>query len=341
MPATTPVATPASPVREQLPVLPPVEPEVLEVVVFPVPVAVLLLVAVLTPLLEVAPSPELLVDVVALAPLAVEVLWVLPIPPVVPVAPEVFTPDEPGAVALVELEAPDAGAPPELEVERVCALVRVPEVLCAVDPPLLTDRVAAVEPLVLPEVVDVPGLQAIAVWRRVISASVWEVRMVWTATRGGEQSSHPKRLDSRVGRRLCRCGVPPRRWRAEVDDVSDSLMNTAIWVAQGLLALMMAAAGGFKLVTPRVKLAEKMHWAATWSDANVKLLGLAEVLGAVGLIVPWATGILPILTPIAAICLAILMAGAAKVHLDLKESPVPAVVPLLLALGIAVGRLAF
>jgi len=117
-------------------------------------------------------------------------------------------------------------------------------------------------------------------------------------------------------------------------------MNLAIWIVQGLLAAMMLGAGMFKIITSRVKLAEKMHWAKTWTDGNVKLLGLAEVLGAAGLILPGLLHILLVLTPLAAICLAILMAGAVKVHLDFKESPVPAVVPLLAAIAIAIGRLA-
>lgn len=117
-------------------------------------------------------------------------------------------------------------------------------------------------------------------------------------------------------------------------------MNLVIWVVQGLLAAMMFGAGMFKVVTPREKLAEKMHWAKTWTDANVKLLGLAEVFGAAGLVLPGLLHVLPVLTPLAGICLAILMAGAVKVHIDFKESPVPAVVPLLLAIFVAVGRLA-
>ena len=83
---------------------------------------------------------------------------------------------------------------------------------------------------------------------------------------------------------------------------------------------------------------EKFKWAKTWSDSNVKLLGLAEVLGGIGLIVPQVTGILPILTPIAALCLVVLMIGAVKTHVDLKE---PAAAPAILALlgvFIALGR---
>jgi DoxX-like family len=117
-------------------------------------------------------------------------------------------------------------------------------------------------------------------------------------------------------------------------------MNLAIWIVQGLLAVMMLGAGMFKIVTPRAKLAEKLRWAKTWTGQNVKLLGLAEVLGAAGLVLPGLLHVVPVLTPVAGICLAILMAGAVKVHVDLQESPVPAVVPLLLAIFVAVGRLA-
>jgi hypothetical protein len=115
-------------------------------------------------------------------------------------------------------------------------------------------------------------------------------------------------------------------------------MNIALWIAQGLLAFAMLGAGAFKLATPRLKLAEKLKWAATWTDANVKLLGLAEVLGAVGLVVPWLTGILPVLTPVAALCLLVLMAGAVKTHLDLKEPPAPAAVLGALCIFVALGR---
>lgn len=116
-------------------------------------------------------------------------------------------------------------------------------------------------------------------------------------------------------------------------------MNLALWIASGLLAFAMLAAGGIKLVTPRLKLVDKMKWAATWTDGQVKLLGLAEVLGAIGVIAPHATGILPILTPIAAGCLVVLMLGAVKTHLDLNESPAPAAIMALLGVFVAIGRL--
>jgi hypothetical protein len=117
-------------------------------------------------------------------------------------------------------------------------------------------------------------------------------------------------------------------------------MNLALWIVQGLLALVMALAGTFKVVTPREKLAEKMRWAKTWTDMNVKLLGLAEVLGAVGLVVPGVTGILPVLTPVAAVCLAVLMGGAVKTHRELNEPTAPAMVLAALCLLVAAGRFA-
>jgi hypothetical protein len=115
-------------------------------------------------------------------------------------------------------------------------------------------------------------------------------------------------------------------------------MNLVLWIVQGLLAFAMGAAGALKVVAPRVKLAEKMKWAATWTDGRFKLLGLAEVLGAVGLVVPWTTGILPVLTPVAALCLLVLMLGAVKVHLDRKESFAPPAVLAALAVFVAIGR---
>ncbi len=53
---------------------------------------------------------------------------------------------------------------------------------------------------------------------------------------------------------------------------------------------------------------------------------------------PWAKGILPILTPIAAVCLLIIMGGAVKTHLDQKESPAPPVILGALCLFVALGR---
>lgn len=115
-------------------------------------------------------------------------------------------------------------------------------------------------------------------------------------------------------------------------------MNTALWIASGLLALAMVAAGGTKLAVPREKLLDKMGWAASWPDGRFKLLGLAELLGGVGVIVPYVTGIMPGLTAIAAVCVVVLMGGAVKTHLDRKESPAPPAIVALLGVFVALGR---
>ena len=115
-------------------------------------------------------------------------------------------------------------------------------------------------------------------------------------------------------------------------------MNIALWIAQGLLALGMFAVGTLKILMPHDKLSQKMKWAAPWAPGRVKLLGAAEVTGAIGLVVPWATGIAPLLTPVAACSLLVLMGGAVKTHLDLKESPAPPAIVGALCVFVALGR---
>lgn len=118
-------------------------------------------------------------------------------------------------------------------------------------------------------------------------------------------------------------------------------MNYALWGLQGLLAFAFFMAGANKLAQPREKLVAQpmMAWANDFSATQIKLIGLAEVLGAIGLIAPYATGILPVLTPVAAAALALLMAGATATHLRRKEAFAPSAVLALLALGLASGRL--
>ena len=118
-------------------------------------------------------------------------------------------------------------------------------------------------------------------------------------------------------------------------------MTIALWVAQGLGAVVLLLTGALKVATPKEKLAGKMHWAATWPPGRIKLLGLAEVAGALGLVLPAALHIAPVLTPIAAACLAVLMVGAVRTHRRLHESFVPALVLALVCIAIAAGRFRF
>jgi uncharacterized membrane protein YphA (DoxX/SURF4 family) len=118
-------------------------------------------------------------------------------------------------------------------------------------------------------------------------------------------------------------------------------MNIALWVVQGLLALVMIGAGTTKAVSPKAKLVANPHmaWAADFTQGQIKLIGLAEIAGAVGLIVPWATHLVPVLTPIAAACLAVIMVGAVRTHLGRKEPWVPPMVLAVLCGFVVAGRL--
>jgi hypothetical protein len=118
-------------------------------------------------------------------------------------------------------------------------------------------------------------------------------------------------------------------------------MSIALWVAQGFAALVFILTGALKVVIPKEKLSEKMHWAATWPPGRIKLLGLAEVAGAIGLVLPAALHIAPWLVPISAVCLALLMLGALHTHRRSHESFVPALVLVLVCMAVAVGRFRF
>jgi uncharacterized membrane protein YphA (DoxX/SURF4 family) len=77
--------------------------------------------------------------------------------------------------------------------------------------------------------------------------------------------------------------------------------------------------GSLKLFMPVDKIEKKVTWAKDYSSTRLKIFGFFEVLGAIGLIVPHQLEVLPILTPVAATFLAMIMAGAAMVHLRRDE----------------------
>jgi hypothetical protein len=113
-----------------------------------------------------------------------------------------------------------------------------------------------------------------------------------------------------------------------------------LWTIQILLAFAFAAAGTMKLVRSKEQLAANPHmeWAQSIPDVRIKLLGAAEVLGAIGLIVPMATGIAPFLTRAAAVCLATLMGGAVATHATRREPAAPATVLAVLTIVVATFR---
>ena len=119
-------------------------------------------------------------------------------------------------------------------------------------------------------------------------------------------------------------------------------MNLTLWIIAGVLAAAFAAAGLMKLAQPKAKLAESgMAWTEDFTDGQVKLIGLVEVLGAIGLILPAALDIAPILTPIAAAGLALTMLGATVVHARRGEKSNIPVTLLLAALAVFVAVMRF
>jgi uncharacterized membrane protein YphA (DoxX/SURF4 family) len=92
-------------------------------------------------------------------------------------------------------------------------------------------------------------------------------------------------------------------------------MNTALWIVQGILAFAFLGAGLLKLTQSREQLIPRVGgWVETYPAGGIKAIGAAEVLGAIGLIAPPALHIVPVLAPLAACGLAVVMAGAVVVH---------------------------
>jgi hypothetical protein len=117
-------------------------------------------------------------------------------------------------------------------------------------------------------------------------------------------------------------------------------MNIVLWIAQGLLAAMYLMAGSVKTFQT-AKAKEQFPWAKNRSDAFVRFVGTSELLGALGLILPLVTGILPWLTVLAAVGLTLLQLLAIFTeHLPKKEyNVIPVNVTLLaLAVFVVIGR---
>lgn len=98
-------------------------------------------------------------------------------------------------------------------------------------------------------------------------------------------------------------------------------MNIALWIIAGLLAVAFLVGGAIKLILPKWKLAAAPGggWVEDFNAGTVKAVGALEVLAAVGLVLPAALGIAPVLVPLAAVGLVLLMAGAIITHLRRHE----------------------
>jgi uncharacterized membrane protein YphA (DoxX/SURF4 family) len=99
-------------------------------------------------------------------------------------------------------------------------------------------------------------------------------------------------------------------------------MNVVLWIIAGLLAAAFAGAGLLKLGQPKEKLAASgLKWTEDYSAGTIKAIGAVEILAAIGLILPPALDIAPVLAPLAALGLVIVMVGAVVVHGRRREFP--------------------
>jgi hypothetical protein len=117
-------------------------------------------------------------------------------------------------------------------------------------------------------------------------------------------------------------------------------LNFWLWAAAGVLAALYLMAGAMKATQPIPRLAGQMRWPADYPRLT-RFVGSAEVLGAFGLILPLATGILAWLTPFAALCLVLVQVLAIGFHVMRREPQILPVNVVLLALAafVAWGRL--
>jgi uncharacterized membrane protein YphA (DoxX/SURF4 family) len=116
-------------------------------------------------------------------------------------------------------------------------------------------------------------------------------------------------------------------------------MTTVLWILTSILAALFLGSGLVKAVQPKSKLVkmEQMAWANDFSPGTLKFIGIAEILAAIGLTLPAAVGVAPILVPVAATGLAVIMIGAIIVHARRNAPPAVGINVVLLALAATVA----
>ena len=117
-------------------------------------------------------------------------------------------------------------------------------------------------------------------------------------------------------------------------------MNSTIWITQGIVATTLTVSGLIIMLLPKEKLTPKLSWVKEYSDGMRYFICSSKIIGAIGLMVPMYWNILPILTPIAACCIAMFMLLAMRYHFSKKEyKDVPAtIIFLVLTIFIAYNR---
>lgn len=120
-------------------------------------------------------------------------------------------------------------------------------------------------------------------------------------------------------------------------------MNTALWIVTWVLAAVFTASGLMKVVVSKATLLRNpmMAWAEAWPAGMIRTIGVLEICGALGLVVPRLLDRATFLTPLAGLGLALIMVGAFVTHLRRTELPSLPVTAVLggLAAFVAIGRL--
>jgi len=120
-------------------------------------------------------------------------------------------------------------------------------------------------------------------------------------------------------------------------------VNALAWILAGLLAALYLTAGTTKLLKPKDQLLAQgnMNWVEDLDGGQLKALAALEILGALGLVLPWALDVAPVLTPLAAAGLAVIQAGAIRTHLRRGEKQVLPLNVVLLVVAAVVAVLRF
>jgi uncharacterized membrane protein YphA (DoxX/SURF4 family) len=114
-------------------------------------------------------------------------------------------------------------------------------------------------------------------------------------------------------------------------------MDTVLWIFQGVLALIFATAGITKLAMPAERLVKLATWTERFSVATVRFIGIMELLGSTTVIFARALNIVPVLTPIAATGLAVIMILATIHHFNHREIKPVLLTLLLMSLSVFVA----
>lgn len=103
------------------------------------------------------------------------------------------------------------------------------------------------------------------------------------------------------------------------DQKSNKGLNIALWIGQGLLAAMFIMAGLPKVTQPMEVLAESLPWISSSPAGLIRFIGISELLGGLGLLIPSIFRFKPFLTVWAAIGLAVVMVLASGFHASRGE----------------------